>query len=197
MLTSMMNEIRKMDRDSLGQWAEETIAIAKMHFKTCGEVAPVMLVIGTNPECDDMSLLHVVPLAEFLRNEQRKDLAAVVIPQVLKKMGAYALIKVIETWLVDTRDQKEVPFDEAMKQAEELKEKYGGSLENVPGRREAISVMFESQFESWMHTIEIIRDKDGKGTLGKEDRLVDDVKSSSAGRMVGWLDASPDQSELH
>jgi len=63
-----------------------------------------------------------------------------------------------------------------------------GSLEFVPGRQEAVSMMFEHQqlgVKSMMWLAEITRDKDGKGTLGEFTEMPTPDKAE--GRFVGIL----------
>lgn len=187
MMNSIVNEIEGvLDEVALDHWGEEIIENAKRVFLHDGEAQPVLLVMGRNPKSENGSLMHVVPIGMFLRDERSKDLASVLIPKALRAVGAYACARVIESWKYEAKVKEGMSLVDSDKAVMELRATHGGSVENMPGRTEAITVIFETKTKTWVHSIEIERDAKGIGTLGKEDRVV-----GGEGRMMNWLDDGP------
>jgi hypothetical protein len=164
------------------------IRLAKHFLMTDGFAAPVAHIIGRNldPDCNAVQCAYLVNLAEFMQNDERKEILSWMMPKLCKQVDACAVVMVSESWTVGEVGPEKM--DEVMRWRDEH-----GSLEGHPRCVEMLTVHTQTRMRTTIHGYEILRDADGKITGFGEDvaKSKDFDGVEVTGRMCDWLREVP------
>jgi hypothetical protein len=135
---------------------------ARRYFEADGELLPVSFVVTS----DDVFVCPLVGCdKEALRTLQQK---------AIDRLAAVAHVHVTEAWVI--REDPTAPYED-----------FSAPFAEHPRRREIIHVALETrEGETCLWEIPILRDADGRATLG-ETRELDETVS---GRMTGYFPAT-------
>jgi hypothetical protein len=156
---------------TLREFVERASAKIEVVFNATGEVLPMYhFVIGA----EDV-VLPAPPGG--------KDIAVAIMREIFKKTGTHRYVFIDEAWLAT----EIAPPDTSMDDMHERMKTMTPPSER-PDRKEVVIFMAEDETEGYFAAQrEIIRDADGKGTLGPLE--CDEQPKAMMGRMTGLLPA--------
>lgn len=166
------------------EFAKEMSDRAREVFEAEGSVDPVsFLIMQVNPETGEpfegkTQQVAICSPKQFGIQEfdgVGRSMYTDLLRALAEKTKATGVVMIQEIWIWKGSEEERPP---------------SGSLEFVPGRREAVSMIFEHQQlgnKSMMWLAEITRLEGGKGVLGEFNEMPSDRAVQASGRFVGII----------
>lgn len=172
----------------LQDWADGMIGIAKGLLEKDGYAAPMLMFLAPDQRDPTMVVQGVLPLLDFLSGapedaQEKKELMAQVLPQVLSETRAFASLLITEAWMGKQPDADSP--EEVMQRFREA-----GSVKDMEGSIEVLSTLFETKQKSSMRAWKIERDDEGNPSAGEEVGDGEDF-GEAEGRFATLLHAKP------
>jgi hypothetical protein len=151
----------------LEDWAETQTLTARRFVTENGEAAPVFLFLAPHPEDPSLVVQGTTSLSAFLCGSTRDELLAnkermnEVLNTIVEVSGAFAILMIHEGWM--RKIPREKGMEEALREVAEA-----GGVVNCSDRIEVLRTLFETKTSHLDRTWEILRDAEGKPSIGEE-----------------------------
>lgn len=159
-------------------WKQRWLSDLHGAFGEHGQVPPTLAFLADDPEDPSGIIDALMDLAPFLQNDDTKNIMETVVPSLLQKLNAFALIQICEAWTIP---------------AEKMHEYYGGDYSNMgefPGAREIVLFSMQTHRGGSLMCFEIDRSEEKPQLV---DTNVPQEFQQMEGRMANWLGKKKDR----
>lgn len=169
--------------DSVDAFFRRTVEICTNQFLEMKEFSPAIMVLGYQRKHSSkvwrrnpVLVGYTIGVASMTQSREDKAYLRDMMIDFCQKVGAFAVVKVMEMWCV-----RSTTLD--------AYEKYP-DLSQHPDRIEALNFIFETAERNTMRTFEILRDSDGGVSLREEEQY-SHPQSELKGEFTHWLRPPP------
>lgn len=155
--------MKVLTRDEFLRSFEETCGTVRQNFERAGAFPHTVMLFGPRGPFlfpfDELANRMTEAAPEFLHKQDVHSLAKDAVYKaaavLAEKMDAYAYVEVAEAWML--KAPPGASKEEVLRSHDELRKRYGPSLENVPGRMEVLAVFGQYGRETVRRTWKVVR----------------------------------------
>ena len=178
--------------EALQEFMEKVIDVAKKELQSKGEVTPIMA-FGNQKENKKFEI-KIVPIPNFMMEPNSKNLLSKIMFNAASALQPEFFVFLSDTWVKSESIKKETKTEQLV---DDLRKQYK-EVRLMPGRKEALLVVGETNTKQYTHMVIYEKQGDGTYVFIKDKTTISDTENKSetqkntmSGRFSGILFGRP------